>query len=426
MEKMKMKNPNRIKVMLLVLTVFILGGAIAVTQYAYGSQVIEKNENMYMISHTEYRYGEMGQIIVRLVDFQGDPIVVDNCTASILYPDKSFFAQDALMLDSENITGDHYYNFTTPNGPEGVYEYQATCNYAPSKTKTATNSFHLSSAFNTTIADLEIAIADLTEINSTVVAFRTEVQANFSQVQSVLSIINGTAEEIQYTVEQANATINGINSNLNDFITNTTLALATIDANTVAINNTVNAIYADLATLNTTMIVRFDAIDAYMSANFTQVFSNISDLRQLVYDINTSIIDAANAINLSLSGYIADLSAQLDAVNLSLSTQISDLSTKVDNVNLSISSSIADFRQEVQVNFSQAWVWFDLINTTTISTYDYMTGTLADNIDSVLTTIGVINATVNRIEEKTDVINTTTKQILQNQEDEVFISTYSG
>jgi hypothetical protein len=424
MEKMKIKNPNRIKLMLLILAVFILGGAIAIMQYAYGSQVIEKNENMYMISHTEYRYGEMGQIIVRLVDFQGDPIVVDNCTTSILYPDKSFFVQDALMLDSENITGDHYYNFTTPNGPEGVYEYQAICNYAPNKQKSATNSFHLSSAFNTTIADLEITIANLAEINSTVTAFRIEVQANFSQVQEAISNINVTSDVagIIVTLGQVNETVNGINSNLNDFIANTTVALAAIDANTVAINGTVNNIYADLATLNTTMIVRFDAIDAYMAANFTQVFSNISDLRQLVYDINTSIIDAINALDVNLTPILDELAA----INLSLSTQISDLSTKVDNVNLSISSSIADFRQEVQVNFSQAWVWFDLINTTTVSTYDYMTGTLADNIDSVLTTIGVINATVNRIEEKTDVINTTTKQILQNQEDEVFISTYSG
>jgi hypothetical protein len=311
---------------------------------------------------------------------------------------------------------DHYYNFTTPNGPEGIYEYQATCTYAAgSKTKSATNSFHLSSAFNTTISQLEA-------INSTVAAFRTEVQANFSQVQAAISSINVTGDVagIVVTLGQVNSTVNGINSNLNDFITNTTIALAAIDANTVAINNTVNNIYADLTTLNTTMVARFDAIDSYMAANFTQVFSNISDLRQLVYDVNTSIINAMLSINLT------PILDELDAVNLSLSTQISA-------VNLSISSSIVDFRQEVQTNFSQAWTWFSLINTTTVNTYDYLTGTMANNINDILTTIGVINATANRIEQNTIAINTTViniatnvSQILQDQQDEVFIDTYSG
>jgi hypothetical protein len=55
-----------------------------------------------------------------------------------------------------------------------------------------------------------------------------------------------------------------------------------------------------------------------------------------------------------------------------------------------------------------------------------MTGTLASNLNIVLTTVGIINATVARIEEKTDVINTTTQEILQNQEDEVKMAVYSG
>jgi hypothetical protein len=110
----------------------------------------------------------------------------------------------------------------------------------------------------------------------------------------------------------------------------------------------------------------------------------------------------------------------------------------MDAVNLSISSSIADFRQEVQANFSQVLAAIggitipdysailNQINATTVSTYDYITGTMASNINDALTALGVINATVNRIEQKTDVINATTQQILQNQEDEVFINTYSG
>jgi hypothetical protein len=57
------------------------------------------------------------------VDFSGGAVAVNNCTATILYPNKTIFLGPVLMNDTVTITGDHYYNFTTPNGPEGIYEY---------------------------------------------------------------------------------------------------------------------------------------------------------------------------------------------------------------------------------------------------------------------------------------------------------------
>lgn len=421
---MEMKNPVRMKILVLMLAVFVLGAATAVINYARGVQVMVDNQQMFMVSHTEYRYSEVGQIIVRLVDFQDNPIAVNNCTVSILYPGKSFFVQDALMTATGNITGDHYYNFTTPNGPEGVYEYQATCNYNPNKQKTATNSFHLSSAFNTTIANLGVVMTDLTAINSTVVAFRTEVQANFSQVQAAISSINVTGDVagIIVTLGQVNTTVNGISANLYSFIVNTTASLGAINttvvdnlALTTVLNGTVNVILADLLGINTSLSVRFDAVDQAIADGTAAMAANVSDLKSYVSAVNDSIIAAINAISVNLTPVLDAISN----VNLTLYNQISA-------VNLSITSSIFDFRQEVQVNFSQVWDWFNLINATTVSTYDYMTGTLATNINSVLTTIGVINATVNRIEENTVAINSTVNAIKQNQEDEVFISTYSG
>jgi hypothetical protein len=421
----------KLKVILLLVAVFIIGGAAAVVQYAYGSEVVEQNQNMFMVSHTEYRYGEAGQIIVRLVDFQGDAIAVTNCTVSILNPDKSFFIQDALMADTGNITGDHYYDFTTPAGPEGIYEYQATCNYAPNKQKSATNSFHLSSAFNITIAGIEETLADLAAINSTVLAFQAQVQDNFSQVQASIASINvtGAVSDLAYTLGQVNVTVNGISSNLDGFIVNTTAALVQINttvtdnlALSTVINSTVNMILADLLEFNTTMNVRFDAVDLAISNGFSAMAANFTDLRQYVSDVNTSIIDAINALITGNISVTVDFTPVLDAISNVNST----LYAQINAVNLSVSSSISEFRQEVQANFSQTWDWFNLINITTVNTYDYMTGTLATNINDILSTLGVINATVNRIEANTLEINTTTQQILQNQEDEVYISTYSG
>jgi len=392
---MKIKNPVKWKIIILVAAVFMLGAATAVVNYAHGSEVIEGGDHINMVSHTEYRYSEPGQIIVRIVNFQGDPISVTNCTASILYPNKTYFAQDQLMAAS-TISGDHYYNFTTPVGPEGVYEYQAVCNYPPGKVATATNSFHLSSALST-------IISDLTAINGTIVDFQSQVQSNVTQILDAIESVNVTAEvgELTITIGQINVTVNDMQTNLNEFIVNVTGDLVDIDTNIEEINVTTNNIYNDLVTLNTTMITQFGDITTILSGNFSDILSNLTDLRALIINMNTSLFVELNSIHTDL---------------LSINTSIIN---KIDAINLSITTDISNFQQEVQANFSVVNNWLDFINSTTVSTYDYVTGTLATNVNNVLTTLGVINATVNRIE-------TNVSQILQNQEDEVYINTFSG
>jgi hypothetical protein len=46
-------NGFKVKILLLLVAVFIFGSATAIMQYAYGGQVVEQNQNMYMVSHTE-------------------------------------------------------------------------------------------------------------------------------------------------------------------------------------------------------------------------------------------------------------------------------------------------------------------------------------------------------------------------------------
>jgi hypothetical protein len=55
-----------------------------------------------------------------------------------------------------------------------------------------------------------------------------------------------------------------------------------------------------------------------------------------------------------------------------------------------------------------------------------MTTTLVGKVDQALVNLGVINATVNRIETTTTSINSTVNSILQNQQDAVQMSVFSG
>jgi hypothetical protein len=102
-----------------------------------------------MVSGTEYISGEYGQVIVRVADKNGNSIEGANCTAVILYPDKSYFLLDYPMQTSSQ-SGNYYGQFMTPT-VNGIYEETITCNYTSNGRASAlkiSSSFHVSPALN--------------------------------------------------------------------------------------------------------------------------------------------------------------------------------------------------------------------------------------------------------------------------------------
>lgn len=340
------KKQKKMRLPMKVAMLFVFAVALAFTSgafmYATGDAVVDNGFTMFMVSHTEYRYAEEGQIVARLVNFQGNPIAVDNCTATILYPDKTKFVDEALMSDSVNISGDHYYEFTTPNGPEGVYEYQATCFWTSGtvKSRSVTNSFHLSSAFNSVLNNLTAIQTQIGDVNSTL----------YTQIDTVY---NDLSDQIN---------------------TNITTVLNDISSTNSTIHAKLDAMNATLSNLSINLTPVLDAIDAFegrMATNFTAVF-----------------------------GEFSVVNSKLDAINLTVT--------------------------DIQGTVNDMEVVLDYVNMTTSNTYDYMTGTLATNVQQILTDLGIINATVNRIESNTLEINSTVADIKQNQEDEVMMTVFSG
>ena len=226
-------------------------------------------DNMYMVSHSEYWSGEEGQIITRLLNYQGQAIVA-TCEVNILYPNKTYFAVNQSMTFSVD---SYYYSFTTPD-TEGVYEYKATCTYAGgSKTRSVMNSFHLSPALNfiqISYDNLSQQIADLSNLssvnfqnttfnleqiqedtdyirenlltNASILEYQTDVLSKLdnisafcntsymsssalclwvsetkerligmnASVDSYLYVINGTTDTTQTAIEELNLTVSGI------------------------------------------------------------------------------------------------------------------------------------------------------------------------------------------------------------------------
>jgi len=355
-KKQQVKKGIRFPVLVTALSLLVLSGVFVSGMFVYatGSSVVESTY-MKMISHTEYRYAEAGQIVALLVDYQGAPVVVQNCTATILYPDKTFFVQDALMTATGNIAGDHYYNFTTPDGPEGIYEYQATCNYlqgAAPKSASVTNSFHLSGAFNAVLGNL------------------TNVQNNLTQLSLDLAAVNvSLSGDIADLSTQLNVNVTQLLSGQSDLSTqlnaNITTVLEAIDNISVEVNLT-------------PVLDAIDALEVSMAANFTEVFNEFSV-------VNT----------------------KLDQINVT----VGDTNTRVQGIETTL------------VTMGAA---LDYINATTVNTYQYVTGTLTNSVNQVLSDIGVLNATVNRIETVSNQINSTVATVLVNQESEVVMTVFSG
>jgi len=384
-QKRKVRFP--VLVVLMVVGIFVFGAASGAFIYATGQEVLS-SVRMVMVSHTEYRYAEAGQIVARLVDFQGAPVAVLNCSASILYPDKTFFVQNALMSSTGNISGDHYYGFTTPSGPEGVYEYQATCFYlqgANTRNTSVTNSFHLSSAF-------------------------TDVLAN--QVQ-----INTTVNNIQSGLIGMNSTLNGVAADL--------LSInASLSTQITGVTDQITSVYDNLTAqvnANTTQILD------QLNANTTAVLAAISGINVTVN--LTPVLDAIQTNTTYLAGLITTLESNMGAnftyTNGLITTLESNMAanfTVVTNTQAAQTVTLGDINSTVNSMSSV----LSYVNVTTYDTYQYVTGTLASNVNSILADLGVINATVNRIETVTNVVNVTTQAILENQENAVQMTVFSG
>jgi hypothetical protein len=373
MGKVRKRRKFAIAAVVLVFVAFVFGAATGIVVYATG-KTVAYTPRMAMVSHTEYAYNSPGQIIARIVDFQGNPVAVTSCNATILYPNKSFFVNMAGMTPTVNIAGDFYYQFTTPDGPEGTYEYQATCFYGVNKNASVTNSFHLTPNFNVIIGNLSTMQAQLGNLSE-------QLNANVSTILAELQSVNSTL-----------------------VVTMTQLA----------------------ESVNATVL----AMDASMAANFTQLQENVSQILaaigNITIDVNfTEVLDAIESVNATITQLSADMEANFTYTN-ALIVDVNGSVTALSDAMAGNFSAISSYITQVNATVTSNAELLAVINTTTVDIYTYVTGTLTNNLDDVLTNLGVINATVNRIETTTSQINGTVNQILQNQQDRVYMDVFSG
>jgi hypothetical protein len=285
--------------------------------YYHGKNVIDEKVSMGMVSHTEYKSNEVGQIVARIVDYQGNPIVA-TCNATIKYPDKSNFVSTALMTAS-TVSGDYYYSFTTPS-ITGIYEYQALCRYGGGNNQRqfATNSFHLSPALNT-----------IGQINTTVTNIQTAMGGNFTRILSAISAMNVTVlDKLSGLNASMVAHFTGLNASISSQIASMNSSIlheirainVTVDLTPVLNKlSSVNAsLYTKLVSLDTklngmnaTMVADFAAIQS----RFTQVDRNLTIVVNKVSSINTTVTNIWDTLSLNVVVKLDSLLASNAQIN---------------------------------------------------------------------------------------------------------------
>lgn len=313
-------------VMLLAIS-FLFGGATAFVTYATGKEVAYI-PYMAMVSHTEYRFDEPGQIIARIVDFQGSPVSVTNCTATILYPDKTIFVNEALMTPSVNISGDYYYLFTTPNGPEGTYEYQATCNYGGggANSRSVTNSFHLSSAFTSVLGNLTDIQTDLDGVDTSltnVLNNLTVIQGDLTQLSTDLFAVN---ESLSVRIDGVSTQITNLGDQLND---NTTQILNELSA----VNS---SLYTEITGITSSVLAALEQTALYITEEDQTAAVDSNLWFAASTDVNLALVGDGSAMQFAggcpLGGHCYNLSGTDAYMVLNHSTWAASSAEHYDDV----------------------------------------------------------------------------------------------
>ena len=297
--------------------------------YESTSLIITPDYTMSMVSHTEYQTGEAGRIITRLVDNQGNPIIVNNCNATIKNPDNSAFATNVLM-SATNIPGNYEYDFTTPS-TTGVYEYIATCTWSPNKAQSATSSFHVSPALNT-----------INVINATLNAqgaFNTAMNSNVTQNNLILKNVTTTALQIYNDTEylKSNMLTSGsyaqnftdVENNINSLKTNLTKIIQfcngapTSDSALCQMVTTTNQTLASMTTTLSNLQTAVNVINSTTTTTYTYVtttlYNKVNNIFGIANDINTTIT--------GMQGTLGSISADVNATRRAASDANNTAST---------------------------------------------------------------------------------------------------
>ena len=404
------------------------------------------DDNMYMISHSEYWSGENGQVITRLLDYQGNAITDANCTVDILYPNKTYFKEDEQSLFSID---SYYYDFITPD-IEGVYEYKVSCLYQGGvKERSVMNSFHLSPALNLNKV-----------INQTIADLVSQEMLHYNNIQSNLSIINGNILVVNNGIEEIKINLSEISQTTDEIRDMTTEIVAGMvnDSEAEALqqevldqlgyiedfcgnNYTINSSLCQWVNETKTKIddvedkidLINESIEVIIDQNqylINQTEIIINQTANIIINVNQTVSKLLNDSLAGINSNISNIQDDLDYLKDFTNESFIDIEEQIDSLQNNFSNlqnDIANVNVNVLANNDTMNARFDSLDLQMISLLNEINkienkldcndtiNILCDKIDVVVTQVVQINVTSNFIEDYLTGVLTEYLQNLSNQ-----------
>jgi len=271
----------------------------SIAGYSYGNALVEESA-MVMVSHSEYWTGETGQIIGKLYNYRGQPILAD-CNVTIYNPDKTTFLAQTPTTDTLEATdGTHYLDFATPT-LEGVYEYMLKCDYTLNNkpfSRTISNSFHLSPALNTikninsSISGIGNIYPTLVEVNNTVnniyADLFSDIDAynNFTAIDTNFGVVNTKLDNVNQSLETLKQYCSNAETNSSDLCQ----MVWSIDLKTTSIDNTLtNVVVAQLNVINATTDATYNYLIGTVTTNLNNILIDVGIIKDTTNQINATV-----------------------------------------------------------------------------------------------------------------------------------------
>jgi len=275
----------------------------------------------------------------------------------------------------------------------------------------------LSTKMDAKFAELSGQLADVNlSLTGTIVSTGQDINTNLTNVSTSLTNLLNTvnvnlSSEITNQFNNTNALIAQKFADSNDFL-NTKIdnlefsVNGKVDSTGQAIQTQITDVNNSLSDLITGLVV--GDLNVQLSEMLDQITAEVASVKE---DTTWLVSNAMNQDNMQ---EVRNRFASIDS-NLAL---VEDFCSTADTNNSALCQEVYSIKNAIAIMDQEQSQKLDEINTTTLNTWDLLSGSIATNINTILTDVGIIKA------QTTD-INATVHQILDNQESDISIRVIS-
>jgi len=292
-------------------------------------------------------------------------------------------------------------------------------------------------AINAHLTNVDTSLTNL--LNTVNTNLSTQMTTKFAELASQLENVNLSLNaKVEETGQEINTNLTNVNTNLTSILDSLNVSLSSQITN--QFNNTNALIAQNFLDVNTFLQSRFNSLEVSVNG---QIVSTGQEIRSDLSDVNESL---ANMITGLVTG---DLNVQLNSVLEQLTLQLQNVKDdttwltthamndsdrdviyqRFDNVDGNLSlleefcstsdtnssalcQEIYNIKAAAVVMHNEQVAKLEELDNTTTTTWEFVSGSLSQRIDTLLTDVGIIKA------QTTD-INSTVHEILDNQESQI-------